>query len=264
MSQPPRPPRPPRSHPPPSAFRSEFSTAPLSSLSSPSTTAAMTETAPPLSLPPAPYARDAYPRHMQGPIQLPPLNIPALANRPEYSSAPPLQQPLPPIQTGSSAINQPRSFSGPVAPLQQILSSDPYHPPPPPPRSDAVHSPYGSVTPPRSAVDNLHPLRQERTVHELQRSIRQEPQYHPQQVEQSVRPPPPPPPPASAPVTNSPSFTSRHGSTSEPYRGSLGSLGSIQSSASSQGTAPYPEPAVAPAPRAVANPGRPAPGPTMK
>lgn len=126
-----------------------------------STTMAETLTAP--AVPPS--FLDFGHRRLPQPIQLPPLSIPECSPRPEYRSAPPQTQLLPVINSTNATASrpQPRVYPGPAAPLDKLLSPQPYTPP----RSENVYS-----SPPRSAVDAQSHSRRSSQKYALEEPLR--------------------------------------------------------------------------------------------
>jgi hypothetical protein len=105
---------------------------------------------------PLPPPLDFTSRRLPQPVQLPPLAIPPHGSpRSDYQRSPPLSQSLPSIHSVQAPPprSQPRSYSGPAAPLDKLLSPHPYTPP----RSDSGYSPHNS--PPRPNVEVRPPPR---------------------------------------------------------------------------------------------------------
>jgi hypothetical protein len=107
---------------------------------------------------PPPPVLDFTSRRLPQPVQLPPLAIPPHGSpRSDYQRSPPLSQSLPSIHSVQAPPppprSQPRSYSGPAAPLDKLLSPHPYTPP----RSDSGYSPHNS--PPRPNVEVRPPPR---------------------------------------------------------------------------------------------------------
>ncbi|KAF2085294.1 hypothetical protein K490DRAFT_47109 [Saccharata proteae CBS 121410] len=114
----------------------------------------MTETQNLPSFPPPSFLRQPFDRRLPQPVQLPPLSIPPSAPvRPDYPFSSPASRPLPSIQTQAPVRPQPRSHLGSAAPVEKLLSSNPYTPP----RSDSTYSPpqYGRPVSPRSEAGNV-------------------------------------------------------------------------------------------------------------
>ncbi|KAB2578322.1 Sexual development regulator VELC [Lasiodiplodia theobromae] len=226
-------------------------------LSQTTTQMAMTETQNLPHFPPPPYLLDPY-RRLPQPVQLPPLSVPRDPVRPDFPPFfSPSQRSLPSISSLSTASapaqSRPEHHRPHVraAPVDKLLSSNPYTPP----RSDPPYSPplqYGRTVSPRSQVDARPPP--PRPVARYPEEPR--PIHHPEPVYPPQANPPPPPPqrqPSYQPLP-SPSYTSSYPPSNASYRGSIDSH---RGSASTYGSA-YAEP-VAPPPAAQRPPPPPPP-----
>lgn len=227
-----RPPAPPPIHPP--------------SSSTTTTQMAMTETQNLPHFPPPPYLGDPY-RRLPQPVQLPPLSVPRDPVRPDFPPFfSPSQRSLPSIHSlpttasapSQSRPEQHRSQTRSSAPVDKLLSSNPYTPP----RSEPPYSPlqYGRTISPRSQVEaRAPPPRQVAARYpDEPRPVHQEPAYIPP----GNPPPPPPQRQQSYQPLPSPNYTSSYPPSNASFRGSIDSHRG--SAASSYGVAAsYPEPA---------------------
>lgn len=207
----------------------------------------MTETQNLPHFPPPPYLGDPY-RRLPQPVQLPPLTVPRDSVRPDFPPFfSPSQRSLPSIHSLPTTSSQPqpprpaehRSHSRSAAPVDKLLSSNPYTPP----RSDPPYSPlqYGRQVSPRSQVETRPPLPRQVTTRypEDPRPIHQE---QPQYIPQGNPPPPPPQRQQSYQPLPSPNYTSSYPPSNASFRSSIDSHRG--SAASSYGVATaYPEPA---------------------
>lgn len=150
---------------------------------------AMTETQNLPHFPPPPYLGDPY-RRLPQPVQLPPLAVPRDPVRPDFPPFfSPSQRSLPSIHSlpttasapAQSRPEQHRSQSRSAAPVDKLLSSNPYTPP----RSDPPYSPslqYGRNVSPRSQGEPRGPPPRPVAARypEEPRPIHQESHYAPQ------------------------------------------------------------------------------------
>jgi hypothetical protein len=226
MSQPPAP-------PPPSL--------PLSNLSRPASDMTETQKLPHFSQP----GFHDYPHRRLPPPILPPLDIPpdTVPPRTDYQFRSPVNQ-LPSIHSGLQPRHdqyQPSAVHRSAAPVEKLLLTNPYTPP----RSDPPYSPqqYGPISP-RSEFDSRAPRRltEQRYLYEDSRHTQQHHLHHEQSYSSLASPVEPSQQRTYGPIP-SPGYTPSYGSSSTPFRGSIGSHPQSQrgSVAAPLGSVAYPE-----------------------